>query len=107
MDAKAFTRRKMQWLNAISQEGELSSTAFRVAYLIGDHINRIAGFAWPSHVRLARKIGLSSKTIHRAVRELERAGWLQVCRLRKQPNHYRLAWPRGKSPPRLDRKAPA
>jgi len=64
---------KMQWPNAISLECELSSTSFRFAYLMADHINRLAGFAWPALTRHADKICLSNKSTYQAVRELESA----------------------------------
>ncbi len=47
MDVRSFNRKKMQWLNAVSLEWEVSATAFRVAYVIADHQNLVAGFAWP------------------------------------------------------------
>ena len=30
----------------------VSSTSFRFAYLMADHINRVAGFAWPALTRI-------------------------------------------------------
>lgn len=53
MDARAFNRERMQWLNAVCMECEITPTSFRVAYLIANHLNRVAGFAWPSLNRLA------------------------------------------------------
>lgn len=98
MDTKEFNRNKMQWLNAISLECEISSTAFRVAYLIADHHNRVAGFAWPSLNRLAERICLSKKSIQRAVGQLEENGWLKVGRKRDRSSHYRMSWPPGRQP---------
>lgn len=98
MDVKAFNREKMQWLNAISLECEINSTAFRVAYLIADHQNSVAGFAWPSLARLAGKVCLSNKSIQRAVGQLEGLGWLEVERRRERSNRYRLRWPPGRAP---------
>lgn len=98
MDVRAFNREKMQWLNAISLECNINSTAFRVAYLIADHQNSVAGFAWPSLARLAGKICLSNKSIQRAVGQLERSGWLEVERRRERSNRYRLGWPPGRGP---------
>ncbi len=98
MDARAFNRTKMQWLNALSIECEVSSTAFRIAYLIADHHNRVTGFAWPSRARLAGKICLSSRSIQRAVVQLEELGWLAVDRKRERSNRYRMSWPPGRKP---------
>lgn len=98
MDVRAFNREKMRWLNAVSHECEINSTAFRVAYLIADHQNSVAGFAWPSLARLAEKVCLSNKSIQRAVGQLERLGWLEVERKRERSNRYRLRWPPGRGP---------
>lgn len=98
MDVRAFNRQKMRWLNAISLECEVNSTAFRVAYLIADHQNSVAGFAWPSLARLAGKVCLSNKSIQRAVGQLEGLGWLEVERRRERSNRYRLRWPPGRAP---------
>ncbi|WP_409999387.1 helix-turn-helix domain-containing protein [Bradyrhizobium sp. SZCCHNR2028] len=88
----------MQWLNAVCHECEVSATAFRVAYVIADHQNRVTGFAWPSRARLAGKIGLSSRSIQRAVVQLEELGWLTVDRQRERSNRYRMSWPPGRMP---------
>jgi hypothetical protein len=98
MDAKRVNREKMQWLNAVSLECEVSSTAFRVAYLIADHHNRVTGFAWPSRARLAGKICLSTRSIQRAVVQLEELGWLAVDRQKERSNRYRMSWPPGRTP---------
>lgn len=105
MDVRAFNREKMQWLNAVSLECEVSSTAFRVAYLIADHHNRVTGFAWPSRARLAGKICLSSRSIQRAVVQLEELGWLAVDRQRERSNRYRMSWPPGRKPSRPPKEA--
>jgi len=98
MEARVFNREKMQWLNAVNLECGVSSTAFRVAYLIADHHNRVTGFAWPSRARLAGKICLSSRSIQRAVVQLEELGWLVVDRQRERSNRYRMSWPPGRKP---------
>jgi hypothetical protein len=104
MDIPTFNREKMRWLNAVSLESEVSSTAFRVAYVIADHHNRVTGFAWPSRARLAGKICLSSRTIQRAVIQLEDLGWLTVDRQRERSNRYRMSWPPGRKPSPLPKK---
>ena len=65
---------------------------------MADHINRVAGFAWPALTRLADKICLSNKSTYQAVRELESADLLEVARRRKNSNHYRMVWPAGRKP---------
>ncbi|MDA9402708.1 hypothetical protein XH79_28820 [Bradyrhizobium sp. CCBAU 45389] len=98
MDERAFRRNKMQWINALSHECEIRPTTFRVAYLIADHQNRTVGFAWPSLASLANKICMTTKSVHRAVDQLEETGWLEVERKANCSNRYRLRWPPGRKP---------
>ena len=93
MNATAFNSQKMRWLNEINADCDISSTSFRVAYAIADHLNRVTGCAWPSNTRIAKRMGLSNKSISRAIGELENRGWLNVKRSRMSTNEYRLAWP--------------
>lgn len=98
MDERAFKRNKMQWVNALSHECEIRPTTFRIAYLIADHQNRTVGFAWPSLASLAEKICMTTKSVHRAVDQLEETGWLEVERKANCSNRYRLRWPPGRGP---------
>ena len=98
MDARKFNREKMLWLNALAIECDLKPTTFRVAYIIADHFNWVSGLGWPSRGRLADKTCLSSKSISRAVKQLEENGWLSVYRKRDRSNQYRLTWPPGRNP---------
>lgn len=98
---RTFSRKKMRWLNAISKDSAVSATAFRVAYLIGDHLNVGSEDAWPSHRRLASMLSLTTKTIQRTSGQLERRGWLTIKRSpqEKTSNRYRLRWPPGMEEP--------
>ncbi|MCK1326653.1 helix-turn-helix domain-containing protein [Bradyrhizobium sp. 156] len=113
MDERAFRRNKMQWVNALSHECEIRPTTFRIAYLIADHQNRTVGFAWPSLASLAKKICMTTKSVHRAVDQLEETGWLEVERKANCSNRYRLRWPPGRKPlpapagRKVDRNVPA
>jgi Helix-turn-helix domain len=88
----------MEWLNAVSLDCEIGATTFRVAYLVADRLNRVAGYAWPALDWFAKRLCLSDKSVQRSVRQLERAGWLQVTRQTKRSNHYRISWPDGREP---------
>ena len=61
------------------------------AYVIADHLNSVSGDAWPSVERIANKLCVSTKTVRRSIRELERHGLLKVTRPtgRKRTNRYR------------------
>ncbi|WP_425349720.1 helix-turn-helix domain-containing protein [Pseudorhodoplanes sinuspersici] len=69
----------------------------RVAFVIADHLNSVSGDAWPSVVRIANKLCVSTKTVQRCVKELEKADWLQVNRPRgrTRTNRYRPNLPGG------------
>lgn len=58
----------------------LSPTVCRVAYVLADHLNRATGDCWPAQSTIARKIGVSVKTIQRSVRRLEEMGLLAIKR---------------------------
>lgn len=96
MDERTFNREKMQWLNAVSKECEIKPTAFRIAYLIADLQHRKHGFAWPSMASLAKAVCMTTKSVHRAVHQLEEAAWLDVERKANNSNRYRLRWPPGR-----------
>ena len=78
--ADLFSRKKMLWLNGIFFQPSLPATACRVAYTIADHLNARSGDAWPSLRRIAGLIGVSTKTVRRAVVQLETAGVIRVKR---------------------------
>lgn len=86
-----FHRNKMRWLNAIFYDCSVSPMSSRVAFLIADHLNSVSGVAWPSVERIADRLCISTKTVQRSVKELEKAGWLSVNRSkgRRQSNRYR------------------
>lgn len=93
MSDKAFHRNKYIWLNSICADHIVNSTAFRVAYVIADHLNIKKGNAWPSQARIAERLGLHPKSVQRAVKDLEKRGWLAVTRRRDglTSNRYAIA----------------
>lgn len=95
MTTHPFNREKMQWLTAICKDCNVSATAFRVAYLIGNYMNPTLGEAWPSHKTLADILGIATKTVQRNTIELEASGWLKIRRSKStlRSNRYRIARP--------------
>jgi DNA-binding Lrp family transcriptional regulator len=95
MTAKQFNSDKFRWLNGVCSDPAVSSTSFRVAYTIADHLNKTTRNAWPSQQRIARRLDRHQKTVQRAIKELEGLGWLRVTRRRDglTSNRYELAWP--------------
>ena len=78
---RPFRDVKLQWLQQLSCDKDLSDSARSVAlYIITTHLNGHTEKAWPSYQTIADATGKSVKTIQRAVRELEVKGWFEVQR---------------------------
>ena len=78
---RPFKEVKLQWLQLLSCDQNLTDTARSVAlYIVTTHINGHTEKAWPSHSTIANAMGKSVKTIQRAVSKLELAGWFKVVR---------------------------
>jgi DNA-binding transcriptional regulator YhcF (GntR family) len=78
---RPFREVKLQWLQQLSCDGNLSDNAKCVAlYIVTTHLNGHTEKAWPSYQTIADATGKSVKTIQRAVRELEIKGWFEVQR---------------------------
>ncbi|WP_226951358.1 helix-turn-helix domain-containing protein [Rhizobium terrae] len=80
-EARPFRDVKLQWLQQLSCDKDLSDSARSVAlYIITTHLNGHTEKLWPSYQTIADATGKSVKTIQRAVRELEVKGWFEVQR---------------------------
>ncbi|MCK1382486.1 helix-turn-helix domain-containing protein, partial [Bradyrhizobium sp. 24] len=73
------TRKLFVWLDQVRGDPELSPSAFKVAYEIGQHFNsRHGGAAWPSSLTLATNIGVGKATVIRVVQQLRERGHLKI-----------------------------
>ena len=78
---RPFREIKLQWLQQLSCDKNLSDSARSVAlYIVTTHLNGHTEKAWPSYQTIAAATGKSVKTIQRAVRELEVKGWFEIQR---------------------------
>lgn len=78
---RPFREVKLQWLQQLSCDKDLSDSARSVAlYIVTTHMNGHTEKAWPSYQTIADATGKSVKTIQRAIRELEDTEWLDVRR---------------------------
>jgi DNA-binding MarR family transcriptional regulator len=68
----------------------IGPTAFAVYCALLRHADR-AGYCFPGQDRLARLVGVSTRTIGRSLKTLEWAGLIRVERKRGRPNRYRLS----------------
>jgi DNA-binding transcriptional MocR family regulator len=79
MTGDTFTKDKLAWLEAIAADEVLTGAAFRVAIKIATkYLNRKTGDAWPGILTLAADVGLSERSVQRAIRLLEARGWMHI-----------------------------
>jgi biotin operon repressor len=89
--ADAFSRQKMRWLNSVMYCKQFTPTVCRVAYMLADYLNRATQDCWPAQETIARKLGISTKTVQRSVRRLESMGVLQIRRPKRRGQTHRYA----------------
>ena len=88
-----FTRDLFAWLNQVKADSDLPPSAFKVAFEIGQYINRKSGEAWPSTDTIGKGIAMSKATVVEMVSRLKAGGHLDIdpgCQGRGHPNRYRL-----------------
>lgn len=77
----SFREVKLQWLQQLSCDKDLSDNAKCVAlYIVTTHLNGHTEKAWPSYKTIADATGKSVKTVQRAIKDLELLGWFEVVR---------------------------
>ena len=80
-EPRPFREIKLQWLQLLSCDRNLSDSARSVAlYIVTTHLNGHTQKAWPSYQTIAVATGKSVKTIQRTIRELEDQEWFEVRR---------------------------
>ncbi len=88
-----FTRDMFRWLAQVVADKRLRSAAsIKVAFAIGQHVNRKTGEAWPSRAVLAAAVSLSVRSVQTGLNELVNAGHLTITsgRGRHKVNVYRV-----------------
>jgi hypothetical protein len=89
-----FTKRKLDWLDQVADDLELSAAKFRLAYVIARFVNRASGEAWPTQQTLATTTGMTISGVQKASDALEERGHLTVVSQpgRNKSNHYQLVY---------------
>lgn len=75
---------KPRLIQAINRDRKLSSMAARVAVALVGYRNQRTGLIYPSQELLADELGVSTRTIVRAVKALEARGWISKRRGRRR-----------------------
>lgn len=88
------------WRMGLAACTQVSSSAFRLAAVIEDHMNDRSGEAWPEQETLSRRAAMSARQIREHLTALAAAGWLTVLsgKNRTRPKtrrglHYLPTWP--------------
>ncbi|WP_438275695.1 helix-turn-helix domain-containing protein [Nitrobacter sp.] len=71
---------RMEWTDVLALDAGISHAAFRVACVIGSHFNSTTGETFVTQDTVARVMGVSSRTVWSAIRELEECGYIIVRR---------------------------
>ena len=66
------------WWKQVNRDPDLEKSDFKIAFVIGDHINRDKGEAWPALETIAEECAVTKATVIAAVRRLTDAGYLAV-----------------------------
>lgn len=85
-------RRRAEWLDGLSRDPSVSATGFRIAFIVGSHINRETGLAWPSVPTIAGAACVSVSTAKASLAALIAGGHLLVehDRGRGRSNRYAI-----------------
>jgi hypothetical protein len=87
--SKSFTSLKLDWINALMSDGEVSSTAFRIGFCIIQHVNERTGVAFVSDETISDKTGIRNRQVREARNLLRDNGWL-IWKRTRTANIYRL-----------------
>ena len=91
MAGDAFTRDLIAWQCQVVADRELTLLAFHVAFVLGQHVNRDSGDAWPAQARLCEMLSASRRGVQKSIDQLVERGHLAVTvqRGRNGSNRYR------------------
>ena len=81
MKTKEFNSKKWQFIDALMADRHLTAAAKAVAYvLISTYYSKSYGYAFPPVEKLAKRAGMSERTISRVNGELAKSGWFKVTK---------------------------
>lgn len=75
---RPFREIQLQWLSQLVQDQDLSPRTIQVAaYIVLEHYNHRLAKAWPSFDRISKALGITKKTVQRAISELK-GKWFEI-----------------------------
>lgn len=86
------------WFQGLSADAELTATDRFIGLQLWERQGRESGYLTLKHETLARQIGVSNKTVRRAIQSLVSRGWIERTATRgedgcQSANAYRLTFP--------------
>lgn len=94
MGRPADEHRAIIWRNAFLGDGGPAATVRYVLLLLSTYMDADGDKAYPSYDTLARRLGVNVSTVRRAVKDAEKAGWVQIVKRRGgSGGHFRQYLP--------------
>src|SRR5262245_29173414 len=90
--SKGFLRARLQAADELRRDGKLSAAARLVRLEIFSYVNEASGEAFPSEGTIARRLGLTDRTVRTAAKKLADAGRIKVTRRPGRSNLYSPAF---------------
>jgi hypothetical protein len=88
--ALAFYDDRRKWLDDLAENHDVGHAAFRVGFWLAKRMNGEDQCTWWSVDRIAKQLGISTRTVSDATTELETLGLMLVVREKGKKNHYHL-----------------
>jgi len=86
-----FKRAQLDAMDDLRRNGQITKAARLVGLEILARVNRVKGCAYPAEEKIARDLGISSRTVRRAIGQLKAAGCIKITR-RGRNNVYAPAF---------------
>jgi hypothetical protein len=77
---KAFTRAQLRAGHDLRRNAQFSVSARLIGLEILSCVNKISGCAFPSEETIARRLGITERSVRTGIKQLKAAGWHKVMR---------------------------
>lgn len=92
-DVGAFLRMQRRWIRRVIQMSDINPKERLAALFIGSFTTPSVPFCYAGMDYISRHAGCERTTVHRAVKEMEKRGYMKVDRAKRGGNVYRIMIP--------------
>ncbi len=92
-DVRIFLRMQRRWIRRVIQMTDINPKERLAALFIGSFTTPSVPYCYAGMDYISRHSGCERTTVHRAVKEMERRGFMKVDRLKRGGNVYRISIP--------------